>query len=351
MFLEISPPLCAEYSTTGGPVFSTVPNITPGGDYTPSSTWETPLRQFTLSWHSINATEYAEVYAWFLLMRGQNKGCRLKDPGDYQGASEFLAVGDASTYSFQLKRNYTSTVVGYDIVKADTGTNKITCKDADTALLAADKSFRISGSTGNDGYCVSSGAVTETYTADSYSSNVYTFSTADYTNEFEVNQKVVVSVAGTKYTRYVKTVTKPGADTLLELKTAVPAGGAADIIYGNTTITVTPDVVSAVADGTVDIYDTKDIVKPVESAAVTITVDGVAKTEDTDYWVDYSTGIITFSTAVANDQTPADNKRIVATAFEFDIPILLLTDDLNAIFEAHNYSSFSIPVSEWRSPD
>lgn len=58
---------------------------------------------------------------------------------------------------------------------------------------------------------------------------------------------------------------------------------------------------------------TRNIRKPIDGT-VLVALDGVAKVEDTDFTVDYTTGIVTFATA------PAGSVSVTA-GFEFDVPV------------------------------
>jgi len=343
MFYEISFPLVPDYGLSGGTKFNTVLNQSQGGNVTPQSMWDTPLLEFDIECESITQASYDLVKAWFLLMRGKNKGCRFQDPSDYTGTNEYIGVGDGSTTEWQLVKNYIDTYVPYAIVRADGTGEKLTIKDADEDLLGSGSIIYVSGSTSNNGFYTASAVASQSYTVAGYSGTTYTI-TGNYTAEFTINQKVIVTHGGTEYTRYVKSITWNDPVTELELKSAVSGGAASDTIAANTVVTVSPDLVDETADGYVWIFHSRDIVKPVESEAVAISVNSVAKTEGSDYDVDYTTGIITF------DAAPTDQHRIVATAFEFDVPIILKTDKLDTTFESFERYSFDIPVIEWRNP-
>lgn len=70
----------------------------------------------------------------------------------------------------------------------------------------------------------------------------------------------------------------------------------------------------------------RNIRKPVVSAGVIIEVDiaGVL-TEGVDYTIDYTTGIVTFTSAPLNT-------RAIRAGYEFDVPVRFDTDDLSDLF-------------------
>ena len=86
----------------------------------------------------------------------------------------------------------------------------------------------------------------------------------------------------------------------------------------------------------------RNIYKPVPGSLVSLTVNGVAQTESTDFTIDYTTGLITFTSA------PASGHAIVVT-IEFDVPVRFDTDELPIVHEAFLTESLSsIPVVELR---
>jgi uncharacterized protein (TIGR02217 family) len=344
MFYEISFPIAADYGSSGGFLCRTVLNETQGGDFTPQSLWDEPVREFTIECSSYAPGDFDKVNSFFLLVRGKNKGFRFKVPNDYTGTDEFIGVGDGTTDSFQLKKNYDDVVVPHSIVAVSTDNSTVTIRDADVQLLTSGSIFSVTDSTGNDGYYVSQGAVAQSYSPDIYDSSMYAFYGADYSGEFYVNQKITISHGGVLLTRYVLSCVFSGGDTLLTLKSAVSGGSETDVIYANTTITATPSIVSSVVDGSVGLFVSRDIIKPVESVGVVIKLNDSEKTEGSDYNIDYTTGIVTF------DPAPADGDRIVASSFEYDIPVLLMSDKLDASFDDWEHATFSVPVKEWRSP-
>lgn len=69
---------------------------------------------------------------------------------------------------------------------------------------------------------------------------------------------------------------------------------------------------------------TRNITKP-RNGTVLVAVDGVTKTEGTDYTIDYTTGIVTFTTA------PGSGLSVTA-GFQFDVPVRFEDEELPATF-------------------
>lgn len=88
---------------------------------------------------------------------------------------------------------------------------------------------------------------------------------------------------------------------------------------------------------------TRNIYKPVSGTLSGVTVNAVAMTEGVDFTVDYTTGIITFTTP------PGSTHAVVVGAVEFDVPVRFDTDELPIVHEAFIQESLSsIPLVELR---
>ncbi len=85
----------------------------------------------------------------------------------------------------------------------------------------------------------------------------------------------------------------------------------------------------------------RDIRKPV-IGTLQVAIDGVLKTETTDYTIDYTTGLITFLVAPLLDE-------IVSAGYEFDIPIRFDIDHLSTSLESFQAGSLTIPIKEIRT--
>lgn len=89
------------------------------------------------------------------------------------------------------------------------------------------------------------------------------------------------------------------------------------------------------------VTETRMITKPV-SGAVSVFVDAVEQVENTDYTLDYLTGIITFASAPANSTS-------ITADFEFDVPVRFDTDRLSALLDTYGSRSWNdIPLLEVR---
>ena len=84
----------------------------------------------------------------------------------------------------------------------------------------------------------------------------------------------------------------------------------------------------------------RDIKKPV---SVQIEVNGALKVENTDYTIDMTTGIITFS----GGNVPLLGEEIKA-GYEFDVPCRFDTDELNISIDAYSIGTVSVPLIEVR---
>lgn len=85
----------------------------------------------------------------------------------------------------------------------------------------------------------------------------------------------------------------------------------------------------------------RTITKPVDGTIV-VSVDSVTQTETTDYTLDHTTGIITFTTG----HIPASGKTITVSG-EFDTPARFDTDQMDINLEFYNLSNWAgIPIVE-----
>ncbi len=87
----------------------------------------------------------------------------------------------------------------------------------------------------------------------------------------------------------------------------------------------------------------RTITHPVQGTLTGVTVGGVAAVENTDFIVNYDTGVFTFTTA------PTLNAAIVVGTVEFDIPARFDTDHLDITLEAFQLGTAQrIPIIEVR---
>lgn len=84
----------------------------------------------------------------------------------------------------------------------------------------------------------------------------------------------------------------------------------------------------------------RDIKKPV-NGTILLAIGGVPKVEDTDFTVDYTTGIVTL--------TPdPNNGQAITWGGDFDVPCRFDLDKLDIVLEGFDASTSNIPVSEIR---
>lgn len=77
----------------------------------------------------------------------------------------------------------------------------------------------------------------------------------------------------------------------------------------------------------------RDITKPV-AGTLTVYVDAVQQTLNTDYAVDTTTGVIEFATAPAN-------AAVITADFEFDVPVRFDTDELDIMMQTPSLGAWS----------
>lgn len=83
-----------------------------------------------------------------------------------------------------------------------------------------------------------------------------------------------------------------------------------------------------------------EIKKPVPNTIV-VSVNNVVKTVNTDYTVDYTTGLVTFNTAPTNG-------AFLKWGGEFDIPCRFDVDELQITLDFYEHGSANIPIVEVR---
>jgi uncharacterized protein (TIGR02217 family) len=120
--------------------------------------------------------------------------------------------------------------------------------------------------------------------------------------------------------------------------------------------TVTPfDQVFGVGDGTTksfqlskiyilygiaELLNTKVIYKPVPGTIIT-SIDYIVKTINTDFTVDYTTGMVTFNTAPTSG-------AVLRWGGEFDLPCRFDVDELQVTLDFYEHGSANIPIVEVR---
>jgi uncharacterized protein (TIGR02217 family) len=92
--------------------------------------------------------------------------------------------------------------------------------------------------------------------------------------------------------------------------------------------------------GLSELVNEKEINKPVNSTVV-VAINNIPKTINTDFVVDHTTGIVTFTTAPALGS-------IITWGGEFDIPCRFDIDELQITLDFYEHGSTNIPVVEVR---
>lgn len=92
-------------------------------------------------------------------------------------------------------------------------------------------------------------------------------------------------------------------------------------------------------------YD-RELTKIVQGSLVGVTVGGISQTEDTDFTLDYNTGVITF---IAQ---PGVGEEVIVLGCEFDVHVRFDVDLVDAVHEFWQTQSWpSIPLKEVREID
>lgn len=96
------------YGASGGPMWSTEVVQTISGKEQRTSPWTYPLHRWDVSQGVRTATQFAELRAFFLTVRGRLHGWRFKDWTDYTATHTDGLVSGITSTTFQLVKRYTS---------------------------------------------------------------------------------------------------------------------------------------------------------------------------------------------------------------------------------------------------
>lgn len=129
----------------------------------------------------------------------------------------------------------------------------------------------------------------------------------------------------------------------------IPASNDQSIGFGDSTNgTDGTNTFQIIKKYTAGLVQVRDIKKPI-SGTVLVEVNGNLKIENTHYTIDYTTGIITFTSGnvpLADDGN--GNPEEIKCGYEFDVPCRFDTDELNINFDAYSVGSTSVPIIEVR---
>lgn len=135
-FHEVQFPVDIGYGSRGGPGFKTDIIAVDSGAEQRTSRWETPLRQFDVSYGVKSRQQLTTLITFYLARKGAQYGFRYKDFSDFRSSADGISattkddqeigVGDGVVTTFQLIKTYTSgNSVTRTITKPVTGTVKI----------------------------------------------------------------------------------------------------------------------------------------------------------------------------------------------------------------------------------
>lgn len=282
-------PTSISYKMVGGPKFLT--NVSRGvsaRDEERVVVLSDPVGEWELPLSLLDETEFQQFYAFFRLMAGKGYSFLLMDWQDYRAQNSFLGLGDGSTTEFQLVKNYTDFQMTYAIAAVSAGAGGTFTIDGDQRwAFPADVWFETSGYDGEDQWYV---------------------------------------------------VASTALSTL-----------AGDLV---TVITVTNTIPAGTATGTIDLCAKSDRTRiattdpegvSLGATPVDVSVNGVAKVENTDYVVDYTTGLIDFDGLFG---APPSEHAVIATDFYYEKIVRFDEDKMEGQYSFYQTHNVSIPVVE-----
>lgn len=149
-FHEVQFPPTISYGSAGGPGFSTVIVETDSGSEQRVARWQTPRRRYDAAYGVKKLEDIHAVQAFYIARKGPAYGFRFKDWLDFTSAADgqaaptagdqILGVGDGTTQSFQLRKQYVSgaTTSYRAITKPVSGTVLAALDGTPTSLFAVD---------------------------------------------------------------------------------------------------------------------------------------------------------------------------------------------------------------------
>lgn len=353
VFHEVLFPSPVMYGMSGGAQFNTYQEQENDGGINRSPNWDNELRRYNIDFVSVDQSAYNELNSFFLARKGARAGFRFLDYADYYVQNQYIGAGDGTTKIFQLKKIYNEHYVESDILTSSSSV--ITFKEVDSGLLTAGNVIQLTNTPGgtDDGYytiqLVSSSPIYPV-SAVSMASKTITLD-ADYSSEFYRFQTITINGSTGNDGEYtVLEVGLSAGNTILTVQETIPDATADGNVVANSKITVKPSMTST--SGKVLLFPNRDIKKPSFAAhvfpgdewmsGVYLSVNGVAKTENIDYYINYKTGEVYFPTA------PANNHRIVATKFEFHVPVSITGDWFESEYEDFQFYTGTFELIEER---
>lgn len=107
-FHEVQFPSDISYGSSGGPEFSTDIVITHSGYEQRNINWSAARAVYNVAHGIKTGAQLEALIAFFRSRQGRGYGFRFKDWSDYSTTGQQIGVGDGSTVSFQLIKDYTS---------------------------------------------------------------------------------------------------------------------------------------------------------------------------------------------------------------------------------------------------
>lgn len=106
MFYEARLSPAISRGAQGGPEFQTKIVTTGAGVEYRESRWSEIRSSWNVGYGVKTADEWAEIYSFFVLMRGKNFGFRFRDQMDHHAEQNFFAYGDGTSTIFDLYKSY-----------------------------------------------------------------------------------------------------------------------------------------------------------------------------------------------------------------------------------------------------
>lgn len=110
-FHEVQFPTDISYGSSGGPEYSTDIVITHSGYEQRNINWMAARAVYNVAHGVKTQSQLDSLIAFFRARKGRAYGFRFKDWSDYAAVAQQIGIGDGSTVSFQLVKNYSSCTV------------------------------------------------------------------------------------------------------------------------------------------------------------------------------------------------------------------------------------------------
>lgn len=105
-FVEARMPSAISQGAQGGPEFLTRIVTTGGGVEYRNAQWSEARGSWNVGYGVKDNTEWAEIYAFFMYMKGKNYGFRFRDQSDHTATNSYFGTGDGTTTLYKLYKSY-----------------------------------------------------------------------------------------------------------------------------------------------------------------------------------------------------------------------------------------------------